>query len=348
MKTNRRDFFKLGAGALAAAGSLTMVPSKAEASEEPDFSPDTMVKLYDSTLCIGCQSCVVECYQVNFARRPETFHVPAEERHFIEREDVIPKLTEEDKFNPEKPWLNVHHLDYKCRTVIQKYVDEKNNTHFIKKNCMHCKKPGCVSACPVSALQKDPVTGIVTYDENRCVGCRYCQMACPFNVPAFEWHRAISKIVKCDMCVSTINKPNGGEGTTACVKACPANAVIYGKRTELLQIAKDRIKASQEKGDGKYYVDTVLEKALDENGNPIKEAILGEHIYGGTGELVLAGTNFKNFGFATDKIPGYSYASKSEKIQHTIYKWGIAPIALFSALAIVVRRNSKNHHHGEE
>lgn len=343
MKTNRREFLKLTAGAVTA-GSLAAIPVESEASEAADYAPGTMVKMYDSTLCIGCQSCVVACYETNFLNRAKNFRVPENERNFIEREDLIPKLSPEDEFSPDYPWLRTDYLDYRLRTVILGYQDEQEKTHFIKRNCMHCKKPGCVSACPVSALQKDPEDGIVTYDENRCIGCRYCQMACPFNVPAFEWHRAIPKISKCDMCRSTINKKDGGENTTACVKACPAAAVIYGKRSDLLQEAKRRINESKAKGDNRYYVDTVLTQASIDAGKEIKEEILGENIYGGTGELFLAGTDFKNLGFPTEKLAGYSYAEKSEKIQHTIYKGMIAPIALFSTLAFVIKKNSKNHH----
>ena len=348
MKTNRRDFFKLTAGAVAAAGGLA-VSSNAEASTDAnqDYAPGTMAKMYDSTLCIGCQTCVVACYTTNFLEREKNFHVPEAERNFIEREDLIPKLSKEDEFNPDHPWLKADYLDYRLRTVILAYQDEKEHTHFIKRNCMHCKKPGCVSACPVSALEKDPEDGIVTYKEERCIGCRYCQMACPFNVPAFEWHRAIPKISKCDMCRSTINKKDGGIGTTACVKVCPTGAVTYGKRSDLLEEAKRRIEESKSKGENKYYTDTVLVQASKDAGKEIKEAILGENIYGGTDELFLAGVDFKHLGFPTEKIAGSSYASKSEKIQHTIYYGMIAPVALFGTLATVIYRNKKKHH-GED
>ena len=339
MKTNRRDFLKLSAGALLGAGAVSVLPSEAEAAHKDEFAPGTMAKLYDSTKCIACQTCVVACHETNFLFREKNYKVPKEERNFIEREDVIPKFSEEDEFSTDKPWMNVVGLDYRYRTVIQKHVDDNEKVHFIKHNCMHCLKPGCVSACPVSALQKEPDTGIVTYDENRCIGCRYCQMACPFLVPAFEWHRAIPKISKCDMCRSTINKKDGGEGTTACVKVCPTGAVIYGKRSDLLAEAHRRIDESKAKGENKYYED--LERG---------ESVLGEKIYGGTGELVLAGagTTFQKLGYPIERIGDNATAYKSEGIQHTIYKYGIAPVALYTALSIFVYRNTKKHHKGEE
>jgi Fe-S-cluster-containing dehydrogenase component len=58
---------------------------------------------------------------------------------------------------------------------------------FSKKSCLHCVDPSCVSACPVSAMKKDPSTGLVSYDVDACIGCRYCVAACPFGVPRFTY-----------------------------------------------------------------------------------------------------------------------------------------------------------------
>ncbi len=364
MNTSRRDFLKVAAGSVAAAGALSISPSNALASDEhAPFAKDTMVKFYDSTVCIGCQTCVVACYETNFLHREDNLHKPKEDRNFIERNDVIPVLAEKDMFDPATPWIKYNGLDYRLRTIIKKYVDENDETqhaHFIKQNCMHCKKPGCVSACPVSALQKDKDDGVVTYDPNRCIGCRYCQMACPFNIPTFEWHRANPKITKCDMCRSTINpksndfvsdengnviydengnptyKDNPNKGT-ACTKVCPTGAVLYGRREDMLKLAHERIQKSKEKGENKYYEDTAR-----------GESVLGEKIYGGTGELVIAAVDFRKLDYKIDEIGDRATAYKSEGIQHTIYKYGIAPIALFSTLAFIVKKNNDKHHKHEE
>lgn len=353
MKTNRRDFLKAAAGTVAAAGAITITPSIAIASEDENapFAKDTMVKFYDSTVCVGCQACVVACYKTNFMEREKNLAKPLEELNFIERNDIIPVIADEDKVNSDKPWIVVNGLDYRLRTIIKKHVDDEGKSHFIKQNCMHCKKPGCVSACPVHALEKDKDDGVVTYDPNRCIGCRYCQMACPFNIPAFDWHRANAKITKCDMCRSTINpksndfdidadgnatyKDNPNKGT-ACTKVCPTGAVLYGRREDLLKLAHDRIKQSKEKGENKYYEDTAR-----------GESVLGEKVYGGTGELVISAVDFRKLDFPVDKIGDRATAYKSENIQHTIYKYGIAPIALFGTLAFFVNRNNKNHHEEE-
>lgn len=325
MKTTRRNFLKIAAGATAlGAADLTISKEANAITADNVYGPDVMAKFYDSTLCIGCQSCVVACYRTNFAERAQYVdrYLPPEEQNFIEREDLIPKTAPEDEVTPERPWLRVVSNDYRLRTVIQQHVDENDKSHFIKHNCMHCKYPGCVSACPVKALTKHPVDGVVEYDANKCIGCRYCQMACPFNIPKFEWERAIPKIVKCDMCRSTLGANN--LPGTACVNACPADAVIYGKRSDHLAEAKRRIAANP----GKYYNDMVL----------------GENIYGGTGELFLAAVDYRKLGFPTDKIGDEAFALKSENLQHTIYKWGIAPVALYTALAVIGFRNSKKHH----
>lgn len=328
MKTSRRDFLKIAAGVTAAGATGAVVVEKAEAATKGEFGPDVMAKFYDSTLCIGCQSCVVACYRVNFAERQGYVerYLPLDEQNFIEREDLIPKVDPDDEPTAEAPWLKVVTNDYRLRTVIQRYIDDNKKSHFIKRNCMHCLHPGCVGACPVKALTKNPVDGVVEYDANKCIGCRYCQMSCPFNIPKFEWFRAVPKIVKCDMCRSTLgaNKIAG----TACVNACPALAVVYGKRSDNMAEAKRRIAANP----GKYY----------------NNMVLGETIYGGTGELFLAAVDFRKLGFPTDKIGDEPFALNSETLQHTIYKWGLAPIALYTALAVIGYKNIKKHHSDDD
>lgn len=79
--------------------------------------------------------------------------------------------------------------------------------------CRHCAQPRCVPACPAGALAKDPETGVVTWDGERCVGCRLCTLACPFA--GVTWNEAKGRVMKCDLC--------GGD--PACVKSCPRGAL---------------------------------------------------------------------------------------------------------------------------
>ncbi len=105
---------------------------------------------------------------------------------------------------------------------------------------MHCVDPACAAACMLHAFHKNEVTGVVEWDPFYCVGCRYCQMACPFNVPKFEFDKAVPDLVKCELCRhrvegAALTEKDGfsrypkGHGP-ACCEVCPREAVIYGKR----------------------------------------------------------------------------------------------------------------------
>jgi Fe-S-cluster-containing hydrogenase components 1 len=137
---------------------------------------------------------------------------------------------------------------------------------------MHCQKPSCVSVCPVSAMTRDAVTGIVDYNKNACIGCRYCQIACAFNIPKFQWDKAIPQIVKCDLCKNT-NLPK--KGITACAEVCPTGAILFGKRQHLLDEAKKR---------------------LSENPGKYVNHIYGEKEVGGVNHLYLSGMQFTKLG----------------------------------------------------
>jgi formate dehydrogenase iron-sulfur subunit len=186
--------------------------------------------LFDSTACIGCEACVAACKEAN--------HLPGE---------PDPRLTA-------YTW-----------TVL-----EKHGETFMRRLCMHCASPTCVSVCPVGAFTKTPA-GPVTYDGSKCIGCRYCIMACPFDVPKYQWDRTAPLVQKCIMCAPRVaaGKP------TACAEACPAGATIFGERDELLKEARGRLKAEPAK-----YVPRVY----------------GETEVGGTDVLMLSGKPFEQLG----------------------------------------------------
>jgi len=192
--------------------------------------------LYDATLCIGCLECVRAC---------KTDH------------DLPPEITPD--------------LSATTYTVV-----EKKGEQYIRRLCMHCIDPTCVSVCPVAALTKEP-GGQVTYDWSACMGCRYCVMACPFNIPRYEWHSYNPRVQKCDLCIHRTSK--GGE--TACSWICPTGATQSGPREELLAIARKRIEDHPDR-----YV----------------PHIYGEKEVGGTGVLVLSGVPFEEVGYDTDVI----------------------------------------------
>ena len=148
-------------------------------------------------------------------------------------------------------------------------------THFTAPyHCMHCVDPSCVSACTVGALQKNG-EGIITYDSNRCIGCRYCMYACPFGVPHFEFDQQLGLITKCDMCVARLK---AGQAAPACAATCPAGAIQFGNREDMLALAHQRISSAPD-----HYVDHVF----------------GEFENGGTSTFYISPVPFEQLGFPT-------------------------------------------------
>jgi formate dehydrogenase iron-sulfur subunit len=149
-------------------------------------------------------------------------------------------------------------------------------------HCMHCIDPSCVSACTVSALQRNE-DGMVTYDSDICIGCRYCLYACPFQVPNYEWDQPLPLVVKCDMCVARV----GEGGQPACAATCPTGAIKFGKYEDMVAEAHQRINDHPGK-----YVDHVY----------------GEHENGGTATLYISPVPFEELDFpiAGTDSPAYS------------------------------------------
>ena len=200
MSIKRRDFLK------AAVGSSLTVAAGAQpglaASKGGEVSPDALGILYDSNLCIGCQACMTACKQAN--------DMPVEHS------------------GGQTYWDNPLDLSAKTLNIIKMY-NGGDKPAFVKRQCLHCLEPACASACPVSALEKDPRTGIVTYDKDACIGCRYCQIACPYNVPKFEWDNPFPQIRKCELCHHLLAE----DRYAACCEACPTGASLYGPVTKL-------------------------------------------------------------------------------------------------------------------
>lgn len=298
MKNNsRRNFVKcmILAGAGAVAAPMVSVKKAVAMKLRPRHDQDVGM-LYDATKCIGCRSCEVACKKAN--------NMPFE-------------------YDAEEIWDAPLDLSAKTLTVVKLYQGkDENERSFVKRQCMHCVDPACVSGCPTSALVKQP-NGVVTWNIDACVGCRYCQMGCPFNIPKYEFDASYGRIVKCEMC------SNNGlleEGYTACAKACPTGAIKFGTQQDLIKMAKLRIR----KNPGRYY----------------KDKIYGEFDSGGTGVLYMAGVSFDKLGFPD--LPEYSSARISEGIQHTIYHNMIAPIVIYLGLAFAAFRNIRKSHKDTE
>jgi len=194
--------------------------------------------LYDATKCIGCKACEQACAEQN-------------------------KLPYDDKIAGEE-FQSAHKFTY---------VGAKADK-YMRRLCMNCEDPACASVCPVAALRKTP-EGPVVYDLDRCMGCRYCMVACPFGVPKYEWSALNPRVRKCTMCSERVlsGKP------TACAEACPTGATQFGDRDELLREARKRILDNP-----KDYVDHIF----------------GEQEVGGTSVLLLSSVPFPSWGYNAD------------------------------------------------
>jgi Fe-S-cluster-containing dehydrogenase component len=209
-------------------------------------------------------------------------------------------------------------------TVIHLAKADNGQWTFVKKQCLHCNDPSCVSVCPVDAFTKRD-DGVVSYDKDKCIGCRYCQVACPFDAPTFEYDEALPVIRKCDFC-KDIRLAKGKE--PFCADACPRGAIKFGKRGELLKEAKQRIK---------------------NNPDRYNDHVYGETEIGGTSVLVLApkGIDFeKDLGYKD--YPETPPFELQEEIQHGIFKYWIPPVALYGVLGLVALNNRKKANQTDE
>ncbi len=283
MGIDRRDFLKLSAGSgLLLASDVT--PSFAASAHLPH---DAVGILYDATLCIGCKSCMVNCKKYNSIQGGALYQKDGS----IPYEHITPNKIYDAPSDLSSKTLNIIKT-YKSGTGENKDTDA-NGYSFVKMHCLHCLDPACASVCPVAALHKDPDTGVVSYDSEKCIGCRYCQVACPFGIPKFEWENASPSIVKCQLCHHRFKDG----GYSACCEFCPTGASIFGKVTDLRKEAKRRLTLTP----GTYY-DYPQKTVNSSMTMPKKVSNYYDHIYGmdeagGTQYLLMAGVSFDKLGF---------------------------------------------------
>ena len=321
MKVDRRDFLKvLSAGAVTAA-----VPDNVFARAKKEVPSEAVGILYDSTLCIGCKTCEIACQNYN-------------------KLTSQPSDSSNTDFDPYTFTLNKIQV-YRDGDGTNKESKDgkvsKDAYSFFKKACMHCVDPNCVSACPATALTKDEKSGIVSWDSDACIGCRYCQVACPYLIPKFEYDAAFPEIIKCEMCQHVQAKGK----IPGCCDLCPTGAAVFGKFSDILQEAKNLLNLP-EKSNYNYPVGDL--SGTRSKNNPVKKYInyvYGEKEGGGTQYLILSAVPFENLGLP--KLPDYSNASKTEGIQHTLYKGMLAPIVLFAGLAFTTYKTAKAEDKGE-
>jgi formate dehydrogenase iron-sulfur subunit len=230
-------------------------------SSRKDFSKDK-VFLIDMTKCTGCRGCQVACKQWN--------QLEAEKTEFFSGEGY-----QNPPAMSEYTFTRIKFRDYQ--------KNGQNEFAFYKEMCMHCNEPACASVCPVGAFEKT-AEGPVIYKADRCIGCRFCMIACPFGVPKYEWSKGLPLVKKCTGCYSRVK-----EGMKpACATTCPT-AITYGPRDEMIKEAERRLSD---------YPDKYIHK------------VYGMDQAGGTSVIYLTSLPFDELGFkpvTMRPLPGYTW-----------------------------------------
>jgi Fe-S-cluster-containing dehydrogenase component len=272
---DRRGFLKTSL----VVGAAALSSNKAKAQDKRD--PEEFVGiLVDTTRCIGCRACEVACGEEHDLLVPDVLNDGALEKH---RKTSV------------EQW-----------TVVNKYETEKGDV-FVKRQCMHCYQAACATACPTEAMDKTE-QGPVVWRGNKCLGCRYCMVSCPFEMPKFEYNEWNPKLQKCTMCFERLEEGQ----KPACVEACPTDALMFGTRVKNLEIARHRIYSHPDE-----YV----------------HHIYGENEVGGTGYIYLSAVSFDQIGFRTD-LGTTPYPEYTKDFLYTV------PMVLFGAPAFMLGLNA--------
>jgi Fe-S-cluster-containing dehydrogenase component len=288
MDLNRRSFFKV----MGATGLTLAVGKDLKASPKAAKDKEFYGVLYDSVRCKGCRGCEYDCADANGLQEP------------LPNKD-IKGLRKPDEFH---------------RTVVNEYKTSKGIV-YAKMQCMHCNEPACAAACLTQAMHKTE-EGPVVWRGNKCMGCRYCMVSCPYDTPKFEFHSANPKIQKCTMCFDT--RVSKGE-LPACVENCPNDALMFGTRRELITEARRRIYESSDK----YF-----------------DQIYGEHEAGGTCWLQLSPVPFKEIGLRA--VSDESYPSLTKGFLYSVPSVFVMVPALLLGIQQSTKRNSLDNDNQDE
>lgn len=289
----RRQFLQLAAAAGAGVTVLSAVgPAGARPARAVGVAGAAI--LIDIARCIGCRSCEAACKDYHKFPPGESNDLSPTAWTYVRARSL----------STPRPHLNLG-------------ADGAGRRTF-KVQCMHCLTPACASACPVAALRKTP-EGPVTYDASRCIGCRYCMIACPFQVPRFEWHKPLPTITKCNMCAE---RQRRGE-EPVCVAACPVQALQFGPRPAMLAEAARRIASDRR------YV----------------PAIFGAEEVGGTSVLYVSDVPFEELGVPVvtrEPLPAFTWRVLG-KLPGVVLTLG----ALLTAIEALARQRNHLHERGE-
>ncbi len=254
--------------------------------------------LIDTVRCIGCQGCQVACKSWN--------GMPGEHTKLGEGMGNPPRLDA-------STYTLIHFTELDGPGGV--------SWQFAKKQCMHCLEPACVAACPVGALTKS-ADGPVVYHKGLCIGCRYCMLACPFEIPKFEWDKAFPYISKCTFCSERIAA--GVE--PACTKACPSGALAFGSRTDVVAAAKERLAGPGGRYTGEIY-------GLDEAA--------------GTSWIYISGTGLAEQGIRED-LDNRPYGAYTWDALSVTPAVGIGAAAVLAGLSLIIGRRAAVSGPGED
>jgi len=287
MKISRRDFLKLSGAGIGTAVATSFLPGAMVMAAPRNYLLENKgdetgkAVLFDETLCIGCKLCEYRCTVWNQLAEGETFTK-----------------------------ININEVG----------DNDSPSQVFSKHQCLHCLEPSCAEVCPVGAFTKTDV-GPVIYDEGKCIGCRYCMMACPFGAPTFEWDKTIPWIRKCTFCAEQLAA--GSE--PVCVDICPTRSLVFGERDELIAEAKKRIAETPDK-----YVDHIY----------------GEKENGGTSWLYLSPVPFEKLGFPV--LGSEPVVVNARYAMSTVLPAAVAVAATMTGFYWLTRRRDKMKAQGKD
>ncbi len=180
--------------------------------------------LVDVSSCTGCKACEVAC---------------------INWHNLAPPIaSEEDLRAAGFSFQSAPDLSPNLLTLVsyREAQSEKGWTWFItKRQCMHCDDPGCLKVCPMPGAIVQYANGVVDFDHSKCISCRMCRTGCPFDIPRYDDK---GHPFKCNFCLDRV--ANGL--VPACVKACPTNALQFGRRSDMMKRGREIVTQVQARG----------------------------------------------------------------------------------------------------
>ncbi len=180
---------------------------------------ENVASIIDTSKCMGCRGCQVACKQWNDLEGLKTKNTGSYENPV----DLSPQT-----------WTRIR--------FIEQDGGEGARWHFLQQRCLHCGDASCMHVCPTGAIKRDGVAVVI--DRDWCIGCGYCRAACPFDIPRLGEEPHKEAAAKCTYCVDRLS-----EGITpACTKTCPAGALRFGGRDDMVAAGKKRVQELQVKG----------------------------------------------------------------------------------------------------